>query len=169
MIGVSFSNGSNVFKTMALLDSGADVSAISSDIAELIGIDTGGPRSVSRGVADEKALASLDVDPNNPLNFHVVEDLPQFPGGAVEFMKWLTKNLRYPASARIRKIQGKVVAVFYVEKDGSITGINITQSLSAECDREALRVLRMMPAWQPGIQNDKPCRTKVCIPIVFKL
>lgn len=120
-------------------------------------------------LSDEKALASLDVDPNNPLNFHVVEDLPQFPGGAVEFMKWLTKNLRYPASARIRKIQGKVVAVFYVEKDGSITGINITQSLSAECDREALRVLRLMPAWQPGIQNDKPCRTKVCIPIVFKL
>ena len=51
MISVSFSNGSNVFKTMALLDSGADVSTISSDIAELIGIDTGGPRSVSRGVA----------------------------------------------------------------------------------------------------------------------
>ena len=51
MISVSFSNGSNVFKTMALLDSGADVSAISSDIAELIGLDTDGPRSVSRGVA----------------------------------------------------------------------------------------------------------------------
>lgn len=51
MIGVSFSNGSNVFKTMALLDSGADVSAISSDIAELIGLDTSGTRSISRGVA----------------------------------------------------------------------------------------------------------------------
>lgn len=118
---------------------------------------------------DDKALASMGVDPNNPLNFHVVEDLPQFPGGAVEFMKWLTKHLRYPYNARKQKIQGKVVAVFYVEKDGSITGISVTKSLSAECDREALRVLRMMPAWQPGIQNDKPCRTKVCIPIVFKL
>lgn len=118
---------------------------------------------------DDKALASMGVDPNNPLNFHVVEDLPQFPGGAVEFMKWLTKHLRYPYNARKQKIQGKVVAVFYVEKDGSITGISVTKSLSAECDREALRVLHMMPAWQPGIQNDKPCRTKVCIPIVFKL
>ena len=118
---------------------------------------------------DDKALASMGVDPNNPLNFHVVEDLPQFPGGAVEFMKWLTKHLRYPYNARKQKIQCKVVAVFYVEKDGSITGISVTKSLSAECDREALRVLRMMPAWQPGIQNDKPCRTKVCIPIVFKL
>ncbi len=118
---------------------------------------------------DEKALASLEVDPNNPLNFHVVEDLPQFPGGAVEFMKWLTKNLQYPKKARELKRQGKVVAVFYVEKDGSVTGINVTQSLSRECDREALRVLRMMPKWKPGIQHDQPCRTKVCIPIVFKL
>ena len=118
---------------------------------------------------DEKALAALDVDPANPLNFRIVEELPQYPGGAVEFMKWLTKNLRYPAVARNRKTQGKVVAVFYVEKDGSVTGIKITQSLSPECDREVLRVLRMMPTWTPGIQNDKPCRTKVCIPIVFKL
>jgi len=118
---------------------------------------------------EDKSLAPMGVDPDNPLNFHVVEDLPQFPGGAVEFMKWLTKHLRYPNSARQRNIQGKVVAVFYVEKDGHITGINITKSLSAECDREAMRVLRMMPNWKPGIQNDQPCRTKVCIPIVFKM
>lgn len=118
---------------------------------------------------DTKALASLDVDPKNPLNFHIVEDLPQFPGGAVEFMKWLTRNLRYPALAQNRKIQGKVVAVFYVEKDGSISGLDITQSLSPECDRETLRVLRLMPNWKPGIQHDQPCRTKVSIPVVFKL
>ena len=118
---------------------------------------------------EDKALASLEVDPQNPLNFHVVEDLPQYPGGAVEFLKWLTRNLRYPTLARERKTQGKVVAVFYVEKDGSITGIKITKSLSPECDREALRVLRLMPNWQPGIYHDEPCRTKVQIPIVFKL
>lgn len=117
----------------------------------------------------DKPLEAMGVDPNNPLNFHIAEDLPQFPGGAVEFMKWLTKNLRYPHNARRMKVQGKVVAVFYIEKDGKVTGIKVTQSLSPECDREALRVLRMMPDWQPGIQNDKPCRTKVSIPIVFKL
>lgn len=118
---------------------------------------------------EDKSLAPLNVDPNNPLNFHIVEDLPKYPGGAVEFMKWLTRNLQYPAIARSRKIQGKVVAVFYVEKDGRITGINVTKSLSPECDREALRVLHKMPNWEPGIQNDQPCRTKVSIPIVFKL
>ena len=117
----------------------------------------------------DKALAAMGVDPENPLNFHVVEDLPQFPGGAVEFMKWLTRHLHYPGLARIQRIEGKVIAVFYVEKDGSITGIDIAKSLSPECDKEVRRVLRKMPAWTPGIQNDKPCRTKVQIPIVFKL
>lgn len=118
---------------------------------------------------EDKALAPLAVDPLNPLNFHVVEELPQYPGGAVELMKWLTKTLRYPPVAQQRKVQGKVQAVFYVEKDGSITGLKVVQSLSPECDKEALRVLGMMPKWQPGIQHDQPCRTKVCIPIVFKL
>jgi len=118
---------------------------------------------------DEVALEAMGVDPNNPLNFRVVEELPQFPGGAVEFLKWLTRNLRYPHLARQRKIQGKVLAVFYVEKTGKVTGIKVTKSLSPECDREVVRVLGIMPDWTPGIQNDKPCRTKVCIPVVFKL
>jgi protein TonB len=84
-------------------------------------------------------------------------------------MKWLTKNLRYPKLAQARKTEGKVIANFYVEKDGSITGLKIVQSLSRECDKEVLRILGMMPNWQPGVQNGRPCRTKVSIPIVFKL
>lgn len=103
------------------------------------------------------------------LSFRVVEDLPQFPGGYLEFMKWLTRNLRYPEVAKERKLQGKVVAEFIVNTDGSITDVAIVKSLNTYCDREALRVLRMMPRWTAGIQNDKPCRTKVCIPIVFRL
>ena len=119
---------------------------------------------------DTKVLAPMGIDPdNNPLKFRLVEDLPQYPGGAVELMKWLTKNLRYPKLAQVRKTEGKVIAHFYVEKDGSITGLKIVQSLSRECDKEVLRILGMMPNWQPGVQNGRPCRTKVSIPIVFKL
>ncbi len=119
---------------------------------------------------ESKVLAPMGIDPDdNPLKFRLVEDLPQYPGGAVELMKWLTKNLRYPKLAQIRKTEGKVIAHFYVEKDGTITGLKVVQSLSRECDKEALRVLGMMPNWQPGVQNGKPCRTKVSIPIVFKL
>ena len=106
---------------------------------------------------------------NEPVDFRVVEDLPQFPGGASEFMKWLTKNLRYPASAQKKQVKGKVVAQFIVNIDGSVSDLELTEHLDAACDREVLRVLRMMPKWQAGIMNAKPCRTKVCIPIVFNL
>ena len=105
----------------------------------------------------------------NPLNFRVVEELPEFPGGATELMKWLTKNLRYPVTAQQRKVQGKVVAQFIVNTDGSISNIEIVQPADPALDREALRVLRMMPKWKAGQQKEKPCRTQVCIPIVFKL
>ena len=104
-----------------------------------------------------------------PVDFRLVEDLPQFPGGAVEFMKWLTKNLKYPSMAQQRKVQGRVVAQFIVNKDGTISDIELVERLDPLCDREALRVLHMMPKWQAGVMDAKPCRTKVCIPIVFKL
>ena len=106
---------------------------------------------------------------NEPVDFRVVEDLPQFPGGASEFMKWLTKNLKYPPSAQNRKVKGKVVAQFIVNTDGSVSDLELTEHLETACDREVLRVLRMMPKWQAGVMNAKPCRTKVCIPIVFNL
>jgi len=115
---------------------------------------------------EEEPASNKDDD---VVSFRVVEDLPQFPGGYLEFMKWLTRNLKYPTAAEERKLQGKVIAEFIVNKDGSVTDVNIVKSLNSDCDHEALRVLRMMPRWMPGIQDDKPCRTKVCIPIVFKL
>jgi protein TonB len=99
----------------------------------------------------------------------IVEEIPQFPGGPLEFIKWLTRNLKYPSSVERQRIQGKVVAEFIVNKDGSVTDVRVVKSLHPACDREALRVLRMMPRWTPGIENDQPCRTKVCIPIVFRL
>jgi protein TonB len=106
---------------------------------------------------------------DEPVDFRVVEDLPQFPGGAAEFMKWLTKNLRYPASAQSQQIKGRVVAQFIINRDGSITDLELTEHLNRACDNEVMRVLRMMPKWQPGLMNAKPCRTKVCIPVVFNM
>ena len=106
---------------------------------------------------------------NEPVDFRVVEDLPQFPGGAAEFMKWLTRNLKYPASAQQKKVKGKVVAQFIVNTDGSVSDLELTEKLEKSCDDEVLRVLRMMPKWQAGMMNAKPCRTKVCIPVVFNL
>ena len=123
-------------------------------------------------VADELPDADeqhAEEEGDEVLSFRVVEDLPQPPGGYHEFMKWLTRNIKYPTVVQQRKQQGKVVAEFIVNKDGSVTDVGVVKSLCTECDEEALRVLRMMPRWTPGIQNNKPCRTKVCIPIVFKM
>lgn len=116
----------------------------------------------------------VEMEPPAPMDddvvsFRVVQELPQFPGGPVEFMKWLTRNLKYPKQLEQRKVQGKVVAEFIVNKDGSVTDVRIVSSLNRLCDEEVLRVLRMMPRWTAGIENDQPCRTKVCIPVVFKL
>ena len=119
-------------------------------------------------VKDPEQPTVVDME-LNPLNFRVVEELPEFPGGATELMKWLTKNLRYPATAQQRKVQGRVIAQFIVNTDGSISDIELLTHVDPSIDREALRVLRMMPPWKAGQQNDKPCRTQVCIPIVFKL
>ena len=119
-------------------------------------------------VENPEQPTAVDME-NNPLNFRVVEELPEFPGGATGFMKWLTKNLRYPVTAQQRKVQGKVVAQFIVNIDGSISNIEVVTPVDPSLDREALRVLGMMPRWTAGKQNAKPCRTQVCIPIVFKL
>ena len=112
---------------------------------------------------DDEEQKEDKPDEEEPISFRVVEDLPQFPGGAVEMMKWLQRNLKYPPLAQERKIQGKVVAEFIVNKDGSLTDVKVVKPLNTLCDREVLRVLRMMPRWTAGIQDGQPCRTKVHI------
>ena len=105
----------------------------------------------------------------NPLNFRVVERLPEFPGGMTEFMKWLTKNLKYPESARRQNQQGTVVISFIVNTDGSTSEIRVVRPRHPDLDREAVRVARMMPKWKPGEDHGKVCRTMISIPIVFKI
>lgn len=121
---------------------------------------------------DEAATSTATIpvpDADNPLNFRVVRELPQFPGGPVEMMKWLTRNLKYPPSARQRRQAGKVKASFIVNRDGTVSDIKIVESAGEPFDSEAMRVLKTMPDWKAGIQDGKPCRTMVCVPIVFKL
>lgn len=129
-----------------------------------------GAALTDENAANSSAISPVAVDEqDNPLNFQVVERLPEFPGGMVEFMKWLTKNLRYPALARQQKIEGKVIVAFIINRDGTITGQKVVKSVSPELDREALRVLRMMPKWKPGEEKGEPCRTYFSIPVNFKL
>ena len=129
----------------------------------------------SESDAEEKTTNEDEVRPDIPkeeleaYDMRVVEQLPEFPGGATELMKWLTKNLRYPALARQRKVQGRVVAQFIVNTDGTVSDLQIIDKVDPMLDREAMRVMRLMPKWKAGQIEQRPCRTMVCIPIVFKL
>lgn len=132
----------------------------------LLGIGLGEASDISSTAIKPVAVSGND---DNPLNFTVVERLPEFPGGYSALVQWLTKNLKYPVAAQRAKRQGTVLVSFIVNKDGSITDRKVVKSASPELDREALRVLRNMPKWKPGEDRGKPCRTYFCIPIVFKL
>jgi len=112
--------------------------------------------------------AVLDEETGKPA-LRVVEQLPAFPGGMMEFMKWLSRNLKYPPTAKKAKIQGTVTVSFVVNADGTTADVKVVKSADATLDREALRVLRMMPKWEPGVSKGQPCRTLVHIPVVFKL
>lgn len=116
-----------------------------------------------------EALPQVPAEAEDTTVLRTVEKLPEYPGGIVEFMKWLSHSLHYPPQARARKIQGKVVVSFIVNKNGTISSPKIERHADPMLDAEALRVVKLMPRWKPGIMNEKPCRTMIAIPINFVL
>ena len=130
----------------------------------------GGAQTDDSADDESKAQSPVAVDANdNVLNLRVVEQLPEFPGGMVELMKWLTKNLRYPYYAQKQKLQGRVVVSFIINADGSVVNAKVAKSVAPLLDNEALRVVRLMPKWKPGMQKGHPCRTMFAIPVEFRL
>ncbi len=102
--------------------------------------------------------------------FKVVETMPSFPGGDAALMKFISDNVRYPAIAQENGIQGRAICQFTVEKDGSISDIQIVRSAGDETlDKEAKRVIKSMPKWSPGKQRGKAVRVSYTIPINFRL
>jgi len=101
--------------------------------------------------------------------FDVVEQMPSFKGGDAALMEWLSKNIKYPVVAEENGIQGRVVATFVVERDGSITDVKIVKSVDPSLDKEAVRVLKAMPKWIPGKQNGQAVRVKYTVPVTFRL
>ena len=101
--------------------------------------------------------------------YNVVEEMPQFPGGVSKQMEFISQNLQYPKSAQEQGIQGRVIAQYVVEKDGSVSNIRVIRGVSEELDAEAVRVLKLMPKWTPGKQNGKPVRCRYTIPVQFRI
>lgn len=101
--------------------------------------------------------------------FMVVEQMPEFPGGMAELMKFLSKNIKYPTIAQENGIQGRVIVQFVVNQDGSIVDPVVMRSVDPYLDKEALRVISTMPKWKPGMQRGKAVRVKYTVPVTFRL
>lgn len=101
--------------------------------------------------------------------YDVVEEMPSFPGGQAELMSYISKNIKYPVEAQTNKIQGRVICTFVVERNGSISNINIIKSVDSSIDNEAIRIIKSMPLWIPGKNKGEAVRVKYSLPIIFRL
>ena len=123
---------------------------------------------------NKKVVAVVDVPNDKPVIqdgevFTVVEEMPQYPGGMMECMKFLSKNIRYPAESQKAKIEGRVIVQYVVKEDGKVSDVKVVRSVSPDLDAEAIRVVSMMPEWIPGKQRGKAVAVKYTMPIMFRL
>ncbi len=119
---------------------------------------------------DSKAAATpreAQVDENGV--YMVCDQMPMYPGGMQELMKFLQKNIQYPQDAEEKGIQGRVIVQFVVEKDGSIKDIKVVRGIDPSLDKEALRVINAMPKWEPGKHKGEAVSVKYTVPVAFKM
>jgi protein TonB len=101
--------------------------------------------------------------------FDVVETQPNPPGGMSGWNKYLADNLKYPTQARRMGVEGTVIVVFVINTDGSIQDVEVLRGIGGGCDEEAVKVVKNAPKWEPGKQRGRPVRTRMRLPIRFKL
>jgi protein TonB len=111
----------------------------------------------------------IEIEEDDEEFFMVVENMPEFPGGDLGLMKFIQKNVRYPAIAKEYNITGKVYVSFIVDKQGKVTNVKIVRGVDKNLDAEALRVVSLLPKYKPGKQRGKAVRVMFTIPINFTL
>ncbi|MDE6142440.1 MAG: energy transducer TonB, partial [Muribaculaceae bacterium] len=152
---------------------------------EVMDMETQKEDNTARGVVNQEGSDDADKfkavqeqvvvkepEPEKPKEeeiFQAVEQNAEFPGGQAALMKFLKDNIRYPEAAQQNDIQGRVIVRFVVEKDGSIGQITIMKGVDKDLDREALRVVKKMPKWQPGKNNGVAVRSYFNLPVTFRL
>lgn len=126
------------------------------------------PPAVSEERVKAKSAQNL-AGPKQDKVLQFVEKMPEFPGGQAAMMKFIVAHIQYPELARENGVEGRVFTRFTVWSDGSLGNFEILRSIGGGCDQEALRVLKMMPKWKPGMQRGKPVSVRFTLPFVFKL
>ena len=99
----------------------------------------------------------------------LVETQPEFPGGQMEMMRFIQKEVKYPEDAKEMGIQGKVYISFTVNKEGTLEEVKILRGVSTSIDKESLRVVKAMPKWTPGTQQGVNVKVRYNLPINFRL
>ena len=125
--------------------------------------DDNGSKNVTVGLEDKHEV----VDVNAIIKYASV--MPVFPGGEDAMRGFLSKQLHFPDICRQNEIEGTVYLTFVVDKDGSIGDIQVLRGVNRYLNEEAIRVVKYMPRWSPGLQNDKPVRVQLNLPVKFKL
>ena len=97
------------------------------------------------------------------------EQMPEFPGGTAELQKWISKNVRYPAVAHSNGITGKVYVSCVINKEGKVENVKVLRSVDKLLDKEAVRVIKAMPAWKPGMNNGELIKVSYNFPINFQI
>ena len=118
--------------------------------------------------SDEDEIIEIEEEDDEEF-FMVVENMPEFPGGDLGLMKYIQKNVRYPAIAKEYNITGKVYISFIVDKQGSVTNVKVVRGVDKNLDEEAVRVVKSLPKYKPGKQRGKPVRVMFKSPINFTL
>jgi protein TonB len=104
-----------------------------------------------------------------PEIFTVVEEMPSFPGGDMDLLKFMAENTKYPPLARENGLQGIVVVTFVVDERGRIDKVQVLRGIGGGCDEEAVRVVKAMPQWKAGKQRGMPVRVQYNLPFRFTL
>ena len=119
--------------------------------------------------ANSISTNNMQTKQSDKKTFTVVEEMPEFKGGNKAMMEFLMMNMKYPESAAKAKQQGRAVVGFVVRKDGTVSDVYIVKSTGYDVlDNEAMRVVKSMPAWEPGKQKGKPVDVKYFVPITFR-
>ena len=138
--------------------------SINISIADVQGVDT----EDAQDIADfQEVIAEPEPEVEKP--FEAVEQMPQFPGGEAELMKYISNNIKYPTMAMENNIQGRVVVQFVVTKSGKIGEVKVVRSKDPDLDKEAVRVVKSLPNFIPGKMNGQAVNVWYTLPITFKL
>lgn len=121
-------------------------------------------RIIDQVVAEEKPVEEEKV-----YNMAMVEQQPEFPGGQAAMYKWLSDHMNYPAVAAEEGVQGKVIVEFVVSKTGAVENVRVLRGRHPALDKEAVRVVKAMPNWNPGRNNSQPVKVTYTLPVQFKL